>query len=73
MQGSSLKIYPVYFFFLIEINLIYNVVSVSGVQQSDSITHIYTYVYINVYIIFCRFLSLIGYYKILSIVPCAIQ
>ena len=36
---------------------------VSGVEQSDS-------VYIH---IFLRFFSIIGYYKILSIVPCAIQ
>ena len=42
---------------------------VSGVQQSDSDS--YTYIYI--YIFFSRFFSLIHYYKILSIVPCAIE
>ena len=40
---------------------------VSGVQHSDSV------IYISIYISFFRFFSLIGYYKILSIVPCAIQ
>ena len=67
----------------------YNLVLVSGVQQSDPAlyihTHVYicSFVYINVcivlmcvhrYIFFCRFFPLIDYYyKILSIVPCAIQ
>ena len=46
--------------FLIEIEFIY---SVSGIQQSDSV----------MYMFFFRFFSLIGYYKILSIVLCAIQ
>ena len=36
---------------------------VSGIQQSDSVA----------YIFFFRFFSIIGYYKILNIVPCAIQ
>ena len=30
------------------------------------------YIYIYIYIFFFRFFSLIGYYKILSVVPCAI-
>ena len=33
--------------------------------------HIYIYIYI--YIFFFRYFSIIGYYKILNIVPCAIQ
>ena len=33
--------------------------------------HIYIYIYI--YIFFFRYFSVIGYYKILNIVPCAIQ
>ena len=45
---------------------VYNVVLVSGVQQSDS-------VYMHIYLFFFRFFSYIVYYKILSIVPCAIQ
>ena len=38
---------------------------VSDVQQSDSNIHIYAYS-------FLQFFSVIGYYKILSIVPCAL-
>ena len=56
------------FFFKIFIEmLINNVVLVSGVQQSDSVIHIHLYLF------FFRFFSIIGCYKILSIVPCAIQ
>ena len=48
--------------------MINNVVIVSGAQQSDSvILNIYIYIYMF------RFFSLVGYYKILTIVPCAIQ
>ena len=53
--------------FLIEVQLIYSVVLVSGVQQSDSVIHMYTNLF------FFRFFSIIGYYKILDIVPCATQ
>lgn len=49
--------------------LIYNIVLVSDVQQSDLIIHIY--VYTSVF--FFSFFSIIGYYKIANIVPCAIQ
>ena len=34
---------------------------------------LYIHTYIHIYILFLRFFSLIGYCKILSIVPCAIQ
>ena len=44
---------------------------VSGVQQSDSDIYIYKYLYL--YNIFFMFFSIIGYYKILNIVPCVIQ
>ena len=45
----------------------YNIVLVSGVQESDSV------IYIHIFLaFFFRFLSLIYYYKILSIVHCAI-
>ena len=50
------------FFKKTEVSLIYHD---SGVQQSDSVIHMY--------IFFFRFFSLIGYCKILNIVPCAIQ
>ena len=44
----------------------YSVVLISSVQQHDSFTYTYRS-------IFFRFFSFIGYYKILSRVPCAIQ
>ena len=44
----------------IEVELIYNIVFVSGVQQSDSVFSL-------------KIFSVIGYYKILNIVPYAIQ
>ena len=49
----------------IGVELLYNVVLVSGVQQSDSVIYIY--------IFFFRFFFITGYYKILNIVPCAMQ
>ena len=49
---------------------------VSSVQHCDSIIHIYMnvhiYMNIHIYIFFFRFFSLISYYIILSIVPCAL-
>ena len=53
--------------FSIEVWLIYSVVLVSGVQQNDSDKYIYIYVFVY------RLFSHIGYYRILSRVPCAIQ
>ena len=43
--------------------MIVNVVSVSSEQQIDSVIHIH---------FFFRFFSIIGYYKVLNIVPWAI-
>ena len=51
--------------------MIYNVVLVPNVQQSDSVGYVCMCVYM--YIFFFRFFSIIGYYKILNIVPYAIQ
>ena len=68
--------FPVSLFFLIDVQLIYNVVLVSGVQHSDSVEHyIYTCVcvYTHTHILFYRFFSLIGYYKILYIVSSSMQ
>ena len=48
-------------FFLIEVQLIYDVVLVSGVQQSDLVSHIYMFIFI--------FFPILIYYKILAIVP----
>ena len=66
-QGSPGNLF---FFFLIEVQLIYNVVIVSGVEKSDSIIYI---LYISIYIFFFIFFFIRGYYKILNVVPCAIQ
>ena len=52
--------------YFIEMYLIYNVVLVSGVQQSDSVIQ-------HIYLFFSRFFSLIGYCKMLTLGPCAIQ
>ena len=56
-------------FFLIDVWLIYNVVLVSGVQQSDSV--VYSVLYI--YIFFFVFFSIMVYHRMLNIIPCAIQ
>ena len=63
------------FFFPTELQLIYNIVLVLGVQQSDSDIYIHIYMAMNIYIyiLFFRFFSIIGYYKILNTVLCAIQ
>ena len=53
-----------HFYFILE--LIYNVVLVSGVQQNDSVIHTHE-------LFFFRFFSHIGYYRILNRGPCAIQ
>ena len=57
-------------FLKIEVQLIY---SVSGVQQNDSILYIGVHIYMCIYIFFFRFFSIIGYYKVQNMVPCAIQ
>ena len=53
--------------FFIEVQLNYNVVLASGVQQSESVIYIY------IYPLFFRFFPYIGHYKVLSGVSCAIQ
>ena len=53
------------FFFLIEIQSIYNVF-----QVYNKVIQLHMYLYI--YIFFFRFSSIIDYYRILYIVPCAI-
>ena len=54
-----------FFFFLIYFIEVWLTYSVSGAQRGDSVIH--------VHILFLRLFSIIGYYKILTIVPCAIQ
>ena len=49
------------FIYLLEIQLIYNVVLVSGIQHNDSVIHIRI------------FLSIKAYYMILNAVPCAVS
>ena len=51
-------------FLKIKVYLTYNVVLVSGVQQSGSVMYTYAFFFI--------FFSIIGYYKTLDIVSCAI-
>ena len=47
---------------------------VSGVKQSDSVIYIYIYTHTHIYIyIYIQVISIISYYNILNIVPCAIQ
>ena len=61
-----------------ELQLIYNAL-LSLVQQSDSVIHIYICIYIHTYIhiyihtLFFIFFSIMVYYRLFNIVPCAIQ
>ena len=54
-------------YFLIELQLICNIVWASGIQQSDSIMHKHIYIFLF------RFLSIKSYYKILNRAPCTMQ
>ena len=54
-----------------KMELIYNVVLISNLQQNDSVLH-YMCVYIYIYIFFFRFFPVIAYCNTLSIVPCAL-
>ena len=58
-------------YFLIELQLICNIVWASSIQQSDSIMH--EHIYIFIYIFFFRFLYIRSYYKILNRAPCTMQ
>ena len=62
--GWAFCLQDLFFFFLIGILLIYNVILVSGVQQNDSIIHI------HIYLFFFKLFSRLGYYRVLSRVPC---
>ena len=64
-QSLCLKLVILFFFFLIiGVQLTYNVVLVSGVEQSESVIHKHTF--------FFGFFSWVGYYRVLSKFPCAI-
>ena len=56
------------------VQLLYNVVLVPTVQQSESVTHIYVCVCIHIlyiYILFFRFPSHLGHHRAASGIPCA--
>ena len=48
---------------------------VSGIKMIQLYKYVYMYVcvYTYIYIFFFRFFSIIGYYKILNIVPCTFR
>ena len=70
LRVKILRTVTVYFFPLsfIEVQLIYNVVLISGVQQRESLihTHISTFLLIDS-------IPYIGHYRILNRVPCSIE
>ena len=62
-----------FYFIFIDVQLIYNTVLVSGIQQNDLAMHIFIYIYIYAYIYIIIFFSIMGCSKILTIVFCGIQ
>ena len=58
--------------FLIEVQLIYSIVLVSGVEQSDQV-YIYIYIYMYIYVYSLKFFSITVYYKVLGLVLCGTQ
>ena len=58
-----------FLFVLLKQKLIYNSVLISDVQKNESVRHKQIFIYIHRYIFFFRFCSILGYYKILNIVP----
>ena len=66
VQDKILCAHVKHFFFFAEVLLIYSLVSLSAVQQSDSVIHIQI-------LFFRTFFSIMVYYIILNIVPCDIQ
>ena len=57
-------LYVFSFIYIDTVKSIYSMMLVSSIQYADSVIHTHTF--------FFKIFSLIGYYKILSIVPCAI-
>ena len=55
-----------------EVQLIYNIVLISAVWQSDSIKHTHTNKHTNMFLFF-RFFTIMAYHSILTIILCAIQ
>ena len=66
--GGGQEIFFSFFFlsfsFFLEVSLIYNVVLVSGVQQSDSAIYIYIYIYICIYIYIFQILFGSSFYRV---------
>ena len=56
------RLYQGLFTLFFKLQLIYNIVLVAGVQQSDSVIYI-LYIQLYIYIFLSRFSSLIGYYR----------
>ena len=54
------------FFSFIEVRLVYGIVTISAVQQSDSVVHVHTSILLQI-------LSHRDYHRLLGRVPCAIQ
>ena len=69
-QQYLLKRLPFLFFKIFLLQLIYNVLSISAVQQSDPV--IYIYIFFSHYL-FLTLSSTMAHQKCLDIVPCAIQ
>ena len=57
----------------IEVELIYNIALISGIQQHDSVIYIYIYICVHIYTFFFVFFSIVVYFGILNMVSCAIQ
>ena len=58
------------------VKLTYDVVIVSGIVKrisSHICTHVYIYVYIHNIILFLRFFSKMGYFRVLSRIQCVID
>ena len=66
----NLQQLAIFYLFFTELQLTYHTVLDTSVQQSDSVVYVYTH---TSYIYFSRFFSIVGYYKMLNIVPWATQ
>ena len=68
LHTKPLKIFFLVYF--IDIQLIYNAVLITAVQQNDTVTHIYVCVYIYIYIhtFFFILFSIMVYHRVLNIV-----
>ena len=72
LASKTIKSVDILFLFLNEVQLIYNLVFIPAVQQSDSVIYIYN-VCIYIYTLFFIFFSVWLFIRLLSIAPCAVQ